>query len=155
MRHDGAVATLEDDERMLSEHAAALADAVDEAIGPWVIASVARRATGFGAEASRAAEQCRAELAPRIRALLSTDLDEQRTTPLVLLREAASYATRVLADAGIAPVARDDFARRVEPDDVYDLSAATWSDFGERVGEAGLVWGAAKAHVHLRRRNLR
>ena len=39
--------------------------------------------------------------------------------------------------------------RRNFPDDVYDLSPATFADVDPALHEPGLVWGAAKAHVHL------
>jgi hypothetical protein len=61
-------------------------------------------------------------------------------------------ATAVLREAGARPVARDEFGERSFPDDVYDLSPATWTDVDPALHEPGLVWGAAKAHVHLARR---
>ena len=39
-----------------------------------------------------------------IRVLLAADIDEQRTTPLGLLRQAVRYPTEVLQAAGAAPV---------------------------------------------------
>jgi hypothetical protein len=38
------------------------------------------------------------------------------------------------------------------PDDVYDLTPASFADVDPALHEPGLVWGAAKAHVHLARR---
>jgi hypothetical protein len=58
----------------------------------------------------------------------------------------------VLADAGVPPVHRDGAAERLFPDDVYDLTPASFADLDAAVHEPGLVWGAAKAHVILRRR---
>ncbi len=52
----------------------------------------------------------------------------------------------------MAPLARDAFARRQDPDDVYDLMPASFADIDPALAEPGLVWGAAKAHVHLARR---
>ena len=89
---------------------------------------------------------------PRIRTLLSMDLDEQATNPLALLRSAVRYPTEVLAAHGVPPVDRDEFAVRAFPDDVYDLSPASFGDVHPDLHEPGLVWGAAKAHVHLQRR---
>jgi hypothetical protein len=149
------MATLAEDELTLAAYARDLADTIDAALAPWVEAAVGRRASGLDGAAATAGERCRLELGPKIRSLLDTDIDEQRSTPLALLRHASRYATSVLSDAHVAPAPRDEFARRVEPDDVFDLSPATWADFGDAVGQAGLVWGAAKAHVHLRRRGLR
>ena len=53
---------------------------------------------------------------------------------------------------GIPPVARDDFAIRAFPGDVYALSPATWSDVDENVQEPGIIWGAWKAKTMLDRR---
>ncbi len=62
------------------------------------------------------------------------------------------YPTRILAARGIAPVERDRHARRIHPDDVYDLTPASFADFGPEVHELGITWGAAKAHLHLQQR---
>ena len=35
---------------------------------------------------------------------------------------------------------------------LYDLSPASFADLAPALKEPGLVWGAAKAHVHLSRR---
>jgi hypothetical protein len=58
----------------------------------------------------------------------------------------------VLREAGARPVARDAQAQRHFPDDLYDLTPASFADIDPALHEPGLVWGAAKAHVHLRRR---
>src|SRR5437763_11137532 len=64
------------------------------------------------------------EVAPRLRALLDADVDEQWTTPLAMLRAAVSYPASVLEAAGVPPVARDEAQTRLLPDDVYDLAPA-------------------------------
>jgi hypothetical protein len=58
----------------------------------------------------------------------------------------------VLAAAGVPPVGRDEVARRLHPDDDYDLTPASFADISPELHEPGLVWGAAKAHVVLARR---
>lgn len=148
------------DDEAFARYSSALADAIDSAIGPWVLRVVAERCAAAGitqddtirVAADTAARECRTAVVPQIRVLLGTDLDEQRTTPLALLRRAIVYPTAVLAAAGVPPVARDEFAVRSFPDDVYALSPASFGDIDESVHEPGLVWGAAKAHVHLSRR---
>jgi hypothetical protein len=45
-------------------------------------------------------------------------------------------------------VERDKFSRERFPDDVYDLTPATWSDVDPALQELGITWGAAKAFVH-------
>ncbi len=149
-----------DDEAALQGYAAALADAVEAVLPAWVHRCVVGRfveATGcadliVGRKAEAEGERARREVGAEIRRLLETDIDEQRTTPLALLRGAVRYATGVLREAGVPEVVRDDFAQRAFPDDVYDLAPATFADVDRSLHEPGIEWGAAKAHVHLRRR---
>ena len=136
-----------------------LADAIGTAIPGWVERCVDQRyRASLGApprevtDAARAAgEAARAEVAPRVRALLDADIDAQWTTPLTLIRDAVPYPTRVLVEAGVPPVARDRFGQERFPDDAYDLTPATFSDLGPEVAEPAIAWGAAKAWVHRRR----
>ena len=142
----------------MKEHATALADAIEAALPGWVERAVARRMAEAGrsepavaAAAAAAGAQARREVAPRVRALLDADIDEQRTTPLSLLREAVRYPTEVLRAAGVEPVERDEMQERLFPYDVYDLSPATFADVHPDLAEPGLAWGAAKAWTHRRR----
>ncbi|MGB1727392.1 MAG: hypothetical protein ACPHIW_04525, partial [Ilumatobacteraceae bacterium] len=88
----------------------------------------------------------------RLGALLGTDVDEQRANPLDILRDAIGGPTAVLRAAGAQPVARDRFAEERFPDDVFDLTPATWADIDESLAEPGLTWGAWKAAIVLTRR---
>ncbi len=145
------------DDQRLAQYAAALADGVVEALPDWVAASVARRSGGRVpeelqeqvAEAGRAASE---EVGSRVRELLALDIDEQWTNPLTLIRTAISYPTEILQQVDAPVVARDEQARRFHPDDVYDLTPGSFADLGKTVHDLGISWGAAKAHVHLRRR---
>jgi hypothetical protein len=137
-----------------------LADAVAAALPGWVeraVVNVLMSRRGAVTEAERASAATAGALAgsevgERLRALLRTDVDQQSTNPLALLRGAVRYPTEVLAAAGVAPVRRDEFKQRAFPDDVYDLVPATWVDIDESLLEPGLVWGAWKAKVILDRR---
>ena len=145
------------DAATLAELATALADAVEAALPGWVERSVERRVpvtdAGLRAAAVEAGRRAAAEVGAEIRGLLVTDVDEQRVNPLAVLRAAVRYPTEVLRAAGVPPVqGRDEFAQRSFPDDVYDLSPATWTDVDASLHERGIVWGAAKAHVVLVRR---
>jgi hypothetical protein len=148
------------DEARLAAYASDLADAVDAALPVWVLRCVTDRCAAAGTaltpaidrSARNAGTACRDDVGPRVRALLRTDPDDQRSTPLALLRQAVRYPTGVLAGAGVPAVRRDDFAVRSFPDDTYDLTPASFRDLDESLHEPGLVWGAAKAHVHLARR---
>lgn len=144
----------------LTAYANELADAVDEALPRWVERSVRRVADQEGlrlgddieAQIAEAAEKTRAEGAQRIRTLLATDIDEQVGSPLAVLRSLVRYPTEVLQALGAKPVARDEFQQRNFPDDVYDLSPASFADVDPSLHEPGMAWGAAKAYVHLARR---
>ncbi len=150
-----------DDLAMLARCAADLADAVDAALAGWVQRSVAGRWVEWSASplppevamaATEAGQAAREAVVPPLRELLTTDVDEQRTNPLTLIRGAVVHPTAVLQAAGVPPVVRDDQAARLFPADVYDLTPAAFADLDPSVHEPGLVWGAAKAHVVLRRR---
>jgi hypothetical protein len=148
------------DAAALAGYADALVTAVDGSVAGWVERSVrsvlaAQDRTIDAAAEERlatAAAQARAEATARLRALLAQDVDEQRTNPLSVLRALVRFPTGVLTAAGAHPVARDEFAERNFPDDLYDLTPAAFADVDPSLHEPGLLWGAAKAHVHLARR---
>jgi hypothetical protein len=151
------------DAAALAAYADDLATAVDAVIAGWVERSVrtvlaaqdlvldAAGAERLGAAAAAAHD----EGVTRLRDLLATDIDAQRTNPLSVLRGLVRHPTGVLEAAGARPVARDEFARRNFPDDPYDLTPAAFADVDPSLHEPGLLWGAAKAHVHLARRRRR
>jgi hypothetical protein len=156
------------DAQALAEHAGRLADGVEAALPGWVERVVvstwrAWQAAATGTEAppppagllaaARAAgREAQRDVAPRVRSLLRTDVDEQRTGPLAIVRSAVVYPTGVLAAAGVPRVVRDEHAERLFPVDVYDLTPGAFADLDPGLQEPGLAWGAAKAHVVLARR---
>lgn len=146
--------TLADDEAMLAAHAMTLADTVEMVVGDWIRWSIADRAPELAmtGAAERAVAQGSAEISTELRSLLAVDIADQGEAPLQVFRRGTRFATEVLREAGVATVARDDFAVRAFPHDVYDLAPASFADVHPSLHEPGLVWGAAKAHVHLRRR---
>jgi hypothetical protein len=143
----------------VEEHAAALADAIEAALPAWVERSVERviRAwkggvdDGARAAAAAAGRQAAVEVGPQVRALLDTDIDAQWTTPLSLVRGAVRYPTAVLHAAGVPPVLRDEQQERLFPEDVYDLTPASFADVDPPLADVGVAWGAAKAFEHLQR----
>jgi hypothetical protein len=149
-----AVVETDADAAALTAYAAALAEGIEAAIGPWVEASVARRSDdpALAASAATAAGRARAEVGEALRELLALDVEAQRTTPLTIVRGAVRHPTAVLADAGVPPVPRDPLAVEAFPDDVYDLTPGSLADLDPALVEAGIAWGAAKAHTVLRRR---
>jgi hypothetical protein len=157
----GAPADDPADLEALHGYADDLVAAVEVALPAWVQRSVAARWAAWDggelpaavADAARDAASGAVEaVLPPLRSLLGQDVGEQRANPLSLIRRAVPYPTRVLAAAGVPPVARDEDAQRLFPDDTYDLTPASFADLDAAVHEPGLHWGAAKAHVLLRRR---
>jgi enoyl-CoA hydratase/carnithine racemase len=159
MVDDRDAAERDADEQALAGYSAQLVDAVDAVVAGWVLRCVeaACRRTGVVPDdallqaATEAARRCRADVVPRLRALLALDVDEQPGTPLQVLREAVRCPTEVLVAAGVPADERDEFEQRAFPDDVYGLTPAGFADVDPSLQEPGLTWGAAKAHVHLRR----
>lgn len=149
-----------DDEARFRELSDRLADAIEEYLPAWIERSVAElltQLTGRVPEevrqaAARAGAAAGADVGPRVRAMLAADLDAHAANPLHLLRDAVSYATAVLRDAGVPPVHRDPFAEQHFPADVYGLSPATWADVHPDLHEIGLAWSAGKAFVFKARR---
>jgi hypothetical protein len=149
-----------DDEATLVRYATALADGVESALPRWVLRTVTARADqwrpGLSDRLRPAAEQAGAWAVAKqgaaVRELLTRDVDAQTTSPLAILRTAVEHPTAVLAAAGVPPPVRDEFSMRTFPEDHYDLAPASFADLDPTLHEAGLVWGAAKAHVFLQRR---
>lgn len=155
--HDGPT---DADLDALAGYADELADGVVAALPGWVEASVERLLLAYRgvadadtmARARSAGREAAADVGPRLRTLLGTDVDEQRANPLALVREAVRYPTGVLRGAGVPPVVRDPDAVRRFPGDDYDLTPAAFAALDPALHEPGLRWGAAKAHVFLARR---
>lgn len=146
--------SLDDDEATLREYANGLVRAIDAVALSWMTRLVHERSSELAvARESQAALAAGAsELIIELRELLDQDIADQGRGPLEVLRRAVRFPAKILGDAGVAPVARDDFAQRNFPDDHYGLTPASFAEVDPSLHEPGLMWGAAKAHVHLRRR---
>ncbi len=144
--------TLADDEATLQRYGAELADAFEAVARDWFARLISAHAAGILDGVSAELDRAAAAAADAFRSLLEEDIAEQAIGPLEVLRRAVAGPTEVLRRAGVEPVRRDEFAERNFPDDVYDLTPASFSDVDPLLHEPGLMWGAAKAHVHLRRR---
>jgi hypothetical protein len=144
----------------MDEYSQRLLAAIDAALPGWVTREVSRvmmawqgEVTVEVADQARAeGEKARIEVTREVRELLDTDIDRQRTNPLSLLRKAVRFPAGVLQAAGVPPVVRAAFESQAFPDDIYDLSPASWRDIDESLHEPGLIWGAWKAKQHLERR---
>ena len=149
--------TLADDEAQLAAFAAGLADQIDAVIDPWVRRSLAAAATAGGvalveADVPAVVDATRAAAMPELRRVLAADVDAGSGSPLAALRSAVGPMTDALRRWGAAAPPRDDFLERQFPGDPFQLGPAAFSDLDPALHEPGLVWGAARAHVHLRRR---
>ena len=137
-----------------------LADEIDDVIAGWIAASITRVLEAWNGEVTQeaatqalaAGAAARDDLMPRLRELLATDVDDQWTNPLQLIRGSVAYATDVLSQIGVGEVVRDGFAERTAPSDIYGLEPAGFADIDASLHELGLAWGAAKASAHLARR---
>jgi hypothetical protein len=145
----------------LARYADDLVAAVEVALPTWVQRMVADRWDQWqGGEppaevvqaASDAASQATEAVVPALRELLGRDVADQDGNPLAVVRRAVAFPTRVLRATGMPPVVRDEQAERLFPADVYDLVPGSFGDLDPAVHDPGLAWGAAKAHVLLRRR---
>lgn len=145
----------------MDETAGRLVAAVERTLPAWVERSVRRRLYDWtgGADpqvltrAAAAGQQAAAEVGAELRHLLLADVDDQWTTPLVVLRGAVRFPTGVLRRAGVPPLVRDEFDERHFPDDDYGLVPRTFADVDPALADLGLAWGAAKAHTLLARRS--
>lgn len=145
------------DEDRLRNYAEELATQIENALPGWVRRAAQSRLSpnqqaALSPDIERAAADVANEVGSAARRLLGQDIDQQRTTPLAIIREAVGPVNAVLVAAGVAEVGRDGDARRLHPHDVYDLTPGSYLDLGQEVQDASLMWGAAKAHIHIQRR---
>ena len=140
------------DDAALAEQGAALADAVAAALPGWVARTLRARVPDVGddvvAAVTGAVED---EVVGDLRTLLALDVDEQRQSPLAIVRRGAATLGGALDALGAEPPERDDHQRALFPDDRHDVVPASFADLSEDAGRAGITWGAAKAFVHRRR----
>ncbi|MDQ6698472.1 MAG: hypothetical protein M3Z46_13550 [Actinomycetota bacterium] len=148
------------DEAELRNYGDALAAGIEAALPAWSVRCVVRLMEAWAGEVPERARQeavaagrsAATAIGPRVRALLEADADHQATGPLALVREAVRWPSAVLVAAGVPEVERDAFAERTFPEDIYDLAPASFADLDPALQDAGIAWGAAKAHVVLARR---
>ena len=147
---DGADAMLEGVARLA---AAWVERAVTTVVDAWGRLDAAARAA-TEAEARVAGERAAARVAAELRVFFAQDPDDQRTTPLAIVRSLRTEATETLAAAGIPPVVRDPFETRAFPDDLYGIVPTAITDLGDQdLGGALLAWGLGKAQLLRARRN--
>jgi hypothetical protein len=161
-------ATPEDDEARararLDEMGAAIVAGVDAHVPTWARARVERLLDAWAGasapvraraevESAAAGEAAADRVIAELRALFALDPEQQRATPLEIVRSAYREPASVLAAAGVPPVVRDEFDERAWPDDVYGLVPRTLGDLGDpELAPLHLAWGLAKAAVLRARR---
>jgi hypothetical protein len=104
------------------------------------------------ADLARMVDTTAVRLLTELTTLLRTDVDEQRTNPLSLFRDAVAAPTALLHARDVPVPSITDFDREMFPDDHYGIGPATWADVHPDLHEPGLTWGAWKALTVLRRR---
>lgn len=137
-----------------------LVTAVDRVVETWLVrvatdrlrAHVPTESVELNEAVLAAAHEARVATVRRLRDVLFADVDSQSVNPLQVLRHAADFLTPVLRSADVPHAVRDEFDARINPDDVYGLYPAHWSDVDDSLTEPGIVWGAAKAATVLQRR---
>jgi hypothetical protein len=136
-----------------------LAAAVEAAVPGWVERCVVTVLSAWQggpgpddlAAARDAGREAAADVGARLRALLAADIDDQRSTPLTILRGAVRFPTEVLGRAGVPPVVREAYEEEAFPGDSYGLTPVSFADIDPALVEPAIRWGAAKAFLHKRR----
>ena len=144
----------------LDPYSKALFDAVAAAFPTWLTAQT-RQILASGrvdldsattAEIDAVVVAATHEATDALMRLFTTDVDDQATNPLHVIRSATRRATEYARSRGVSPVARDEWDERALPHDLYAIGPIAWRDLGEDVHDAGISWGAWKAATVLSRR---
>ncbi len=132
-------------ERALPAH---LSRRVERLLDAWGGVTDPDRRAEITASARAAAAVATARVVAALRDFLTLDPDEQRATPLQIVRTSVREPTALLRELGMPEVVRDEHDERSWPDDVYGLGFATFAELGDDdLAPLHLVWGVAKATV--------
>ncbi len=145
---------------LLAAHSMALLDALRINVERWAVNSLVSRSPATAHKrvqegADRISAQVRNSVLPDLVALLGADIDHQWTSPLEIVRTLVGPITSELQSLNVPAPHRDASSVALHPDDLYNLAPATFADVHLSLHDLGLAWGAAKAHVHLRRHQVR
>jgi hypothetical protein len=144
---------------MLRTTGSAIAAGVARQLPGWVGVQVVRILDAWGRAdeptrrraldaAPRAGDAAAGRVAVALEALFATDVADQRSSPLAIVRSAYREPTVILEEAGVPPVRRDPFDERTLPEDRYDLAPRSLGDLGDpELAPLHLAWGLAKARV--------
>ena len=121
--------------------------AVERIIEAWGRLDEATAVDARG-EARAAGMAASARVVVELEDLFGTDVGDQRSTPLNIVRSAYREPTALLARLGIPGVVRDAFDERLHPDDDYDLAPRGLAELGDSdLGAVLVAWGITKAKV--------
>lgn len=142
-----------DDEKYL-EYGERLAAAVTADIGPWLREVVAKRIADPGADTELQAllRSVERETIRAITELVTADVDAALSGPLERIRRSIHPLTEALDERGVQAPVRNSLDVEMRPDDRHGLGPMNYLDISQEVHEAGITWGAAKAHLHMKRR---
>lgn len=141
---------------LLASHASALLDGLRINVERWAVNHLVSRSPASAHKrvqegADRITDQVRNSVLLDLESLLSADIDHQWTSPLEIVRTLVGPITVELQSLGVPTPRRDGNSVALHPDDLYNIAPATFADVHPSLHDVGLAWGAAKAHVHLRR----
>jgi hypothetical protein len=115
--------------------------------GEWRVEhedEILRRAEAAGWAAARVVGRA-------MRSLLATGDGVGSTSPLEIVRDAVTYPTTVLSEAGVAAVQRSPDRELLFPHDVYDLTPRTLADLHPLLPELAHRWEEARAAIRSSR----
>lgn len=142
------------DEEKYLEYGRALRSAVDEAISPWLTSTLQERNNGqaLPAEIVDAIAEVRVTALANITKLIEAEVSAPLSGPLEQIRRAVTPLGAILDEHDFDRPRRDPQDEEMRPEDVHGLGPLSFMDLGEQVQVAGISWGAAKAHLHMKGR---
>lgn len=141
-----------DDEAKYVAYGNRLVDAFAADIEPWLLAVVGDRVGVHDAQLRMKIETVAREVVRSITELVTADVDTPLSGPLERARRAVEPLNAALEERNVPLPSRDPIDSQMRPEDRYELGPMTFLDISEGVHQAGIAWGAAKAHLHMRRR---
>ncbi len=139
-------------ELVFAEKSVALKKALEAAVSRWIIVQFSNRVgPNYTSGLLASAEEVDTNVQRRLTEVFKLQALEQQQNPLQIIREELLCLNNFLQEAGVKTSERDEVQKQMYPNDHFDFSTITFSDFGDVAAEAGLHWGAAKAFVALNR----
>ncbi len=148
--------SLDDDLKAYHAHGQSLVESARMALPKWCTSVVLQRVGDLTADERAELDSVITDVTTTAEAslqvLVAADPDEPLSGPLDRLRSATPPLHDLLDRLGATPPVRDAMDTQLQPNDRHAIGPMAFADLGPAVHEAGIRWGAAKAHMHLRRR---